>query len=134
MVAQGSLWEHPGHRKHPPKRTKYLYLAQVFCTPISEGLLARIVDETGSELNVRNNVWTAPAQADRMLAVLRKTCPGTTFSKDFDVVVGAKSGYLGHFGCTVALFFAAGFGAVVRAMGLIKTQPGLTSSQRSKSI
>ena len=89
MVAQGSLWEHPGHRKRPQS-------AQNICTwhkyfaPISEGLLARIVDETGSELDVRNSVWTARARADRMLAVLRKTCPGTTFLKDFDVVLAAK--------------------------------------------
>ena len=81
----------PWAPKTTPKRTKYLYLAQVFCTPISEGLLARIVDETGSELDVRNSVWTAPARADRMLAVLRKTCPGATFLKDLDVVLGAAS-------------------------------------------
>ena len=77
--------------KTTPKRTKYQYLSQVFCTPISEGLLARIVDETGSELDVRNSVWIAPARADRILAVLRKTCPGGTFLQDFDVVLGAKS-------------------------------------------
>ena len=81
----------PWAPKTTPKCTKYQYLAQVFCTPISEGLLARIVDETGSELDVRNSVWTAPARADRMLAVLRKTCPGGTFLKDFNVVLGAKS-------------------------------------------
>ena len=74
-----------------PKRTKYQYLSQVFGTPLSEGVLARIVDETGSELELKNSVWTAPARADRMLAVLRKTCPGATFLKDFDVVLGAKS-------------------------------------------
>ncbi len=81
----------PWAPKTTPKRTKYLYLAQVFGTPISKGLLARIVDETGSELDVRNSVWTAPARADRILAVLRKACPGATFFKDFDVVLAAKS-------------------------------------------
>jgi len=83
--------EAPWPPKTTPKRIKYQYLAQVFYTPISEGLLARIVDETGSELDVRNSVWTAPARADRILAVLRKTCSGATFLEDFDVVLAAKS-------------------------------------------
>ena len=81
----------PWAPKTTPKRTIYYYLAQVFCTPISEGLLARIVDETSSEVEVRNSVWTAPARADRMLAVLRKNLPGAKFLKDFDVVLGAKA-------------------------------------------
>ena len=72
--------------------------------------------ETGSKLYVRNSVWTAPARADRMLAVLRKTCPGTTFFKDFGVVLGAKSSNLAHFALMMALFFALGFGVVVGVM------------------
>ena len=79
MVARGSLWEHPWAPKTTPKRIKYQYLAQVVCTPISEGLLARIVAETGSELHDGNSVWTAPARTDRMLAVLRKKLPEHTF-------------------------------------------------------
>ena len=73
----------PWPPKTTPKRTKHKCFARVFCTPISEGILARIVAETGPKLHGRNNVWTAPARADRMLAVLRKTCPGTTFFKRF---------------------------------------------------
>ena len=114
----------PWAPKPTPKRTKYKYLAQVFCKPVSEGLLARTVDQTGSELDVWNSVRTAPARADRMLAVSRKTWPGTTFLKDFDVFLGAKSSYLDYFGCTVALFFAAGFGVVVSTMQIIKTHHG----------
>ena len=133
MVAQGTFGSTLGTENYP-KAYKIFDLAQVFCTSISEGLLARIVDETGSELDVRNSVWTAPARADRIFAVLRKTCPGATFLNDFDVVLAAKSSYLGHFGCTVALFFAAGFVVVVSTIGTIKTQPKTTSSPRSKSI
>ena len=120
--------------QNDPKRTKYQYLAQVFCTPISEGLLARIVDEPGSELDVRNSVWTAPARADRMLAVLRKTCPGTTFFKDFGVVLGAKSSNLAHLAVMMALFFAAGFDVVVGVMEITGNHANPTSSQRAKSI
>ena len=64
--------------------------------------------EPKSKLHVRNSVRTAPARADRMLAVLRKTCPGGTFLKDFDVVLGAKSSYLGYFGLAMALFSPLG--------------------------
>ena len=92
------------------------------------------MDDTGSELDVRNNVWTAPARADRMLAVLRKTCPGATFLKDFDVDLGAKWSHVGDFGGTMALFFAAGFGGVVGFMGTVAPQARIGSSQRSKSI
>ena len=92
------------------------------------------MDETGSELEVRNSVWTAPARADRMLAVLRKACPGGTFLKDFGVGLVSKWTHLGHFGLTMALFFAAGFGVVVRAMETTGPGPGLTSRQRAKSI
>ena len=41
----------PGAPKTTPKHTKSLYFVKVFCTPISECLLARIVAETGSELH-----------------------------------------------------------------------------------
>ena len=51
-----------------------------------------------------------------MLAVLRKSCPGTTFFKDFGVDLGAKSSNLLHFALTMALLFAAGFGVVVGVM------------------
>ena len=98
------------------------------------GLLARIVAETGSELHDRNNVWTAPARAERMLAFLRKSLPVTTFFKDFDFVLSAKSTYLGHFGLTMALWFAAGCGVVVGVMENVGTQPRTTLSQRAKSI
>ena len=80
-----------------------LVLGTSLCTPISEGLLARIVAETGSKLHVRNSVWTAPARADPMLTILRQTCPATTDFKDFGVVLGAKSSHLGHFGLTMTL-------------------------------
>ena len=69
-----------------------------------------------------------------MLAVLRKTCSGPTFLKDFDVVVGAKWSHVGDFGGTMALFFAAGCGGVVGVMGTVAPQARLGSSQRSKSI
>ena len=94
MIAKWSPGEPlgvPWALKTTPKRTECKYLAQVFCTPISEGRLARSVDETGSELYVRNTVWTSPARVDRMSAVLTKNLPGATFLKDFDVVLGAKS-------------------------------------------
>ena len=90
--------------------------------------------ETCSKLHVRNNVWTAPARADRMLAVLQKTYPGTTFLKDFGVILGAKSSHLGHFGPPMALFFAAGCRVTVGVMETVSAQPGTISSQRSKSI
>ena len=106
----------------------------VGCTPISEGLLARIVAETGSKLYVRNSVWTAPVRADRMLAILRKTCPGNTFLNDFGVVLGTKSSHLGHFGFTMALVFAAGFGVVVGVMEPVGNHARLDLGQRSKSI
>ena len=54
--------------------------------------------------------------------------------KDFGVFLDAKSGYLGHFGLTMALFFAAGFGVAVRAMEITGPGPGPTSSQRAKPI
>ena len=50
------------------------------------------------------------------------------------MVLGAKSSDLGHFGLTMAFFFVAGCGVVVRAMEIIKTQPKIASSQKSKSI
>ena len=94
--------------------------------------------ETGTKLYGRNNVWTAPARADRMLAVLRKTCAGTTFFKDFGVVLGAKSSNLAHFALMMALFFAAGFGVVVGVMEITWKSHGnhanRASSQRAKSI
>ena len=52
-----------------------------------------------------------------MLAVLQKTCPGTTLFKDVGVVLGAKSSNLAHFALMMTLFFAAGFGVVVGVMG-----------------
>ena len=90
--------------------------------------------ETGSELHDRNSVWTAPARADRMLAVLRESRLITTFFKDFGLILSAKSTNLGHFGLTMALFFAAGCGVVVGVMEIVGTQARTGSSQRSKSI
>jgi hypothetical protein len=103
--------------------------------PILEGLLARIVAETGSELHDRNNVWTAPARADRMLVVCKKNRPGNTFLNNFGVVLGAKSSHLG-------VQKAMKFGSLLRSRcrsygnrpGTAAPQPGPKSSQRSKSI
>ena len=117
-----------------PKRTKSKHFAEVFCTPISGCLLARIVAETGSELHDRNSVSTAPARADRMSAVLQKTHPGATFFVDFDIVLDTKLPHLGHFGFTMSLFFVAGFVDAVGVMETVAPQPRIKSSQRSKSI
>ena len=69
-----------------------------------------------------------------MLAILQKTCPGTTFFKYFGVLLGAKSSHLDHFGLAMALFFAAGFGVVVGVMEPVGNHARLKSDQRSKSI
>ena len=90
--------------------------------------------ETGTELHDRNSVWTAPARADRMLAVLRESRPIATFFNDFGFFLGAKSTHLGHFGLTMALFFAAGFGVVVGIMEPVGNNARRKSDQRSKSI
>ena len=69
-----------------------------------------------------------------MLTVFQKTYPGTTFLKDFGVILGAKSSHLGHFGPPMALFFAAGCRVTVGVMETVSAQPEIISSQRSKSI
>ena len=124
----------PGAPKTMPKRRKYLDFACFFCTAISEGLLARIVAETCSKLHVRNSVWTAPARADRMLTVFQKTHPGTTFLKDFGVILGAESRYFGDFWADDGTFFRRWVRSRCQGYGTVGPQPQLTSSQRSKSI
>ena len=69
-----------------------------------------------------------------MLAVLRESRPIATFFKDFGLLLGAKSNHLGHFGFTMALFFAAGCGVVVGVMETAANQPGLKADRKSKSI
>ena len=64
----------------------------------------------------RNSVSTAPARANRTLAVLRGTWPETTFLNDFGVDLVAKSSNLQYFALTMALLFAAGCGGVVGVM------------------
>ena len=106
----------------------------IFCTAISEGLLARIVAETCSKLHVRNSVWTAPARADRMLTVFPKTHPGATFLKNFGVILGDESRYFGDFGADDGTFFRRWVRSRCQGYGIVGPQPQLTSSQRSKSI
>ena len=65
-----------------------------------------------------------------MLTVFTKTHPGTTFLKDFAVILGAKSSHLGHFELPMALFFAAGCRVTVRVMVIVATQPQGRSRQR----
>ena len=91
------------------------------------------MDESSSEVEVRNSVWTAPARADRMLTVFKKTHPGTTFLKDFAVILGAKARHLGHFGLPMALFFGAGCRVTVGVMEIVGMQPQGRSGQRAKS-
>ena len=64
----------------------------------------------------RNSVSTAPARANRTLAVLRETWPETTFLKNFGVDLVAKSSNLRYFALSMALLFAAGCGGVVGVM------------------
>ena len=90
--------------------------------------------ETCSKLHVRNSVWTAPARADRMLTVFQKTHPGTTFLKDFGVILGAKSRYFGDFWAGDGTFFRRWVRSRCQGYGTVGPQPQLTSSQRSKSI
>ena len=90
--------------------------------------------ETCSKLHVRNSVWTAPARADRMLAVLRTNRPATTFIRDFGCRFGAKSSHVGDSCADDGTFFAAGFGVVVGVREIVGPHPEITSSQRSKSI
>ena len=68
-----------------------------------------------------------------MLTVFQKTHPGTTFLKDFGVILGAKSSHLGHFGLPMALFFAAGCRVTVGVMETVAPQPEGRSAQRAKS-
>ena len=51
-----------------------------------------------------------------MLTVFQKTDPGTTFLKDFGVILGAESTYFGNFWADDGTFFGAGCEVVVRAM------------------
>ena len=89
--------------------------------------------ETGLELHVRNSVWTAPARADRMLAVLQKSRSWTTFLKDFGVLLGAKSSHLGHFGLTMALS-SSGFGLAGTESGNGRKATAIQDSAKPKSI
>ena len=83
---------------------------------------------------VRNSVWTAPARVDRMLTVFLKTHPGTTFWKDFGVILGAESRYFGNFWADDGTFFRRWVRSRCQGYGTVFPHPKLISSQRSKSI
>ena len=77
--------------------------------------------ETGSELHDKNHVWTAPARADRMLAVLQKSRLINIFFNDFGPAFGLQIDLLGSLWAHDGTFFRRWVRSRCRGYGTRRT-------------
>ena len=134
MVARESLWGHPGHQKRHQSTQNTNILHKYFAHRFQRASWPALWQKPGQ--NYMSETMFGLRRRERIAGwpFYKKKCLGATFLTDFGVVLGAKSSHLGHFGPTMALFFGAGCGLVVRVMEIAGPHPRLKSGRGSKSI
>ena len=123
MVAQGSLWEHPGHPKRPQSAQNisilHKYFAHRFLRASWPALWPKLAQNYMSEtvfgLRRRERIACWPFS--------QKLTPGSHFWRILAPFWVPNRGTLGILGPTMPLFFGAGCEVVVRAMEPSRPSP-----------